>query len=178
MPLTFAAMQPLLDQFRGDGLLASCYADLSVIPGTPARWPGVFKGKATAVKKMLAENPTAWQQFEKSFKAIGNIVEAPENRHARGIAVFSASQRGFFQSYSLDVPVENELVVHQAPYLVPLLQVLCRQRQYLVVHTNTHQGRLYSATAGSLHLLEEIAEAVPKHQHSAGQRRGNPSEPG
>jgi len=172
MALTFAAMQPLLDQFRGDGLVASCYADLAIIAGTPARWPGAFKAKATAVKKMLADDPTAWRQFEENFQAIGNIVEAPQTRHAKGIAVFSAAQRGFFRSYPLDVPVENELVVHQAPYLVPLLQILCRQRHYLVVHTNTHQGRLLSATAGSLRLLEEIKGAVPKHQHSSGQRRG------
>jgi hypothetical protein len=172
MMLTFAAIQPLVDQFRGDGLLVSCYADLSIIAGTPTRWPGVFKAKATAVKKLLADDPTASRQFEDNFQAIGEIVDAPETRHARGIAVFSASQRGFFRSYPLDVPVENELVVHQAPYLVPLLQTLCRQRQYLVVHTNTQQGRLLSATASSLHLLEEIEEAVPKHQHSAGQRWG------
>ena len=172
MALTFAAIQPLLDQFRGDGLLVSCYADLTVVAGKPVRWPGVFKAKVTAVKKMLADDPTGWQQFEKNLQAVGDIVEAPETRRARGIAVFSAGQRGFFRSYALDVPVENDLVVHQAPYLVPLLEALFRQRQFLVVHANTHQGRLLAATAGSLRLLEEIAEAVPKHQHSAGQLWG------
>jgi hypothetical protein len=172
MALTLAAMHPLLDQFRGDGMMVSCYADLSIIAGTSSRWPGVFKAKATAVKKMFADDPVGWQQFEKNFEAIGKIVEAPESSHARGIAVFSALQRDFFQSYLLDVPVENELVVHQAPYLVSLLQVSCRQRQFLAIHTNTHQGRLFSAVGGSLRLLQEIEEEVPKHQHSVGTRGG------
>ncbi|HYV39331.1 MAG TPA: hypothetical protein VE988_26820 [Gemmataceae bacterium] len=172
MALTFAAIQPLLDQIKGDGSVVTCYADLSLIPGTPTRWPGVFKAKATAVKKMLGDDVTAWEQFEKNLQAIGKIVDAPQSQRAHAIAVFSAVQRGFIQTYPLDVPVENELVVHAAAYLVPLLQVLCRQRPCLVVHTNTHQGRLLDATGGSLHLLQEIEEEVPKHQHSAGTRRG------
>lgn len=75
--LTLASLQPLFEQFQGEGLVLSCYADLSVIPGTPSRWPGVFKAQATAVKKMLADNPSAWEQFEKDFQAIGKIVDTP-----------------------------------------------------------------------------------------------------
>jgi len=88
------------------------------------------------------------------------------------MAVFSVFQRGFFQSYPLDVPVENDLVVHEAPYLVPLLMAFYRQREYVVVHTDTHRGRLYAASPGSVRLLKEIEEAVPSRQHSAGERWG------
>jgi hypothetical protein len=172
MALTLEDLRPLLDQFRGDGLMVSCYADLSTAPGLAARWPGPFKAKATAIKAMLADDAQAWRQFERNFQALGRAMEAPDARHARGLAVFAALQRGFFQSYALNLPVENELVVHEAPYLVPLLQVLYRQQEYLVVLTDTHRGRLYAATPGSLRLLREIEEAVPRRQHSAGKRWG------
>jgi len=172
MALKFASLQPLLDQFKGDGLMVSCYADLSPAPGSSGCWPGPFKAKAAAIKKMLGDDTRAWQQFERNFQAIGRVLEAPESRHARGITVFAALQRGFFQSYALDVPVENELVVHEAPYLVPLLHALCRQREYLVVLTDTHRARLYAATPGGVRLLQEIEEAVPSRQHSAGERWG------
>jgi protein required for attachment to host cells len=88
------------------------------------------------------------------------------------MAVFSALQRGFFQSCALDVPVENDLVVHEAPYLVPLLRAFYQQRESLVVLTDTHRGRLYAATPGSVRLLQEIDEEVPSRQHSAGERWG------
>jgi hypothetical protein len=100
-------------------------------------------------------------------QAIGRALETPEARHALGMAIFAALQRGFFQSDALDVPVENELVVHETPYLVPLLQALCRQREYLMVLTDTHRGRLYAATPGGVRLLQEIEEEVPSRQHSA-----------
>jgi hypothetical protein len=166
------SVQPLLDQFRGEGLMVSCYADLWATPGAGPRWPGPFKSRAAAVKEMLADDPGAWRQFEDNFEAIGRALEGPDARHARGMAVFSARQRGFFDCLPLDVPVENELVDHEAPYLVPLLQTLCRQRDYLVVLTNTHRGRLYAATRGGVRLLHEIERAVPSRQRSAGERWG------
>jgi hypothetical protein len=171
--LTLEDLRPLLDQFRGDGLMVSCYADLSIAPGlAAARWPGPFKAKAAAIKRMLADDAQAWRQFESNFQGIARALDASDARHTRGMAVFAALQRGFLQSFALDVPVENELVVHEAPYLVPLLQALCRQREYLVVHTDTHRGRLYVATPGRVRLLQEIEEAVPRRQHSAGERWG------
>jgi hypothetical protein len=170
--LTLEDLRPLLDQFQGDGLMVTCYADLSTAPPLAGRWPGPFKAKAAAIKEMLGDDPKAWQQFEPSFQGIVRALDTADARHARGMAVFAARQRGFFQSFALDVPVENELVVHEAPYLVPLLQALCRQREYLVVLTDTHRGRLYAATPGSVRLLREIEEAVPRRQHSAGERWG------
>lgn len=165
-------LRPLLDQFQGEGLLVSCYADLAANAATATRWPGPLKVKATAIKEELSGDPQAWQQFESNFQAIGRALSAADARHSRGMAVFAALQRGFFQTFALDVPVENELVMHEAPYLVPLLQTLFRQREYLVVLTDSHRGRLYASRPGSVRLLQEIEEAVPRRQHSAGERWG------
>jgi hypothetical protein len=172
MALTLEDLRPLLDQFRGGGLMVSCYARLPTTSGGASGWLGPCKAEAAAISEMLADDPRARRQFGRNFQAIGRALEAADARHARGMAVFGALQRGFLQSYALDVPVENELVVHEAPYLVPLLQALYRQRDYLVVLTDTHRGRLYAATPGSLRLLRQVEEAVPSRQHSAGQRWG------
>jgi protein required for attachment to host cells len=173
MALTLANLQVLLDQFKGDGLMISCYADLTVATGGKTRWPGgVFKAKTVAIQKMLTDDPRGWRQVERNLQAVGRALDGPDARHARGMAVFAALQRGFLQSYALDVPVENDLVVHPAPYLVPLLQSICRQRDHLVVLTDTHRGRLYAAAPGGVRLLEELDEEVPSRQHSSGERWG------
>jgi hypothetical protein len=170
--LTLADMQVLLDQFKGDGLMVSCYADLSIERGFQSRWSRAFKAKADALKKALPNDARAWQACEQNLEAIHRALDGPEARHAQGMAVFSGAQRGFFHAIALDVLVENELVVNEAPYLVPLLQVLYQQGEYLIVHTDTHQGCLYAAHSGAARLLQEIDEAVPKRQHSAGERWG------
>jgi len=170
--LTLADIQVLLEQFKGEGLLVTCYADLSIERGSQSRWRGPIKAKADALKKTLAHDHGAWHAVAHDLEVIQEALQAPAAREARGMAVFSASQRGFFRSIPLEMPVENELVVHQAPYLVPLLQVLHRQREYLIVQTDTHRGRVYAASPAGARLVQEIEAAVDRRQHSSGERWG------
>lgn len=170
--LKWSDVEPLLRQFKGDGLMVSCYADFSVERGRQSRWLGPFKAKAGEFKKAFADDRRAWQTCATNLKAIRQELESTENAPARGMAVFSAAQRGFLRAMALDVPVENELVIHEAPYLVPLLRALYQQREYLVIHTDTHRGRLYAARLGHIQLLKEIEQAVPRKQHSSGERWG------
>jgi peptide subunit release factor 1 (eRF1) len=167
-----ADVQDLLDQFKGDGLMVSCYADLSIERGFQSHWPGPFKARSGELKKALAGDHRAWEACAQDLEAIQRALEGQEARQARGMAVFSATQRGFFRAIPLHVPMENELVIDQAPYLVPLLQALHQQREYLVVHTDTHRARLYAASPESVRLLQEIEGAVDRRQHSAGERWG------
>jgi hypothetical protein len=170
--LTMADVTSLLAQSQGKGLMISCYADLSGTEGLPTQWLGRFKSRVTQIKEMMAGDHRAWHECEESLHAIGKALEAPQARGARGAAAFSAAQRGFLQTFILDVPVDDQLVVHESPYLVPLLEVLYRQQEYLVVLSNHHRGRLYAAASGGLRLLQEIEEEVPSRQHSAGERWG------
>jgi hypothetical protein len=168
--LSMKDIEPLLHQFKGDGLMVSCYADLS--GPDRARWIKLFKTEAGKVKELFRDDHRAWQECEEDLEEVRSAVQAAEREGVRSIAVFSARRRGFFHNYPLDVPVESHLVVHQAPYLVPLLEALCRQRSYLVVQTDTHHGRLFAAREGEIQLLHEVEEAVPRKQHSSGQRWG------
>lgn len=165
-------LQGLLDQFTGEGMVVSCYVDLSSFVKARSTWPGSFKSKAAAAEEMLVADPPAQRDFERNFQAIGRAADLPEMRGAPGMAVFAALQRGFFQAFPLDEAPVNDLVVHQAPYLVPLLAMMVRQRRYLVVVTDSHRGRLYSATPAELHLIGEVDGDVPRKQHSCGERWG------
>src|SRR5262249_30802644 len=82
--LTLAYVQVLLDQFKGEGLMVSCYADLSIERRFPSRWSGPFKAKAGALKKALADDRRAWQGCAQDLEAIQRVLEAPEARQAQG----------------------------------------------------------------------------------------------
>ena len=88
------------------------------------------------------------------------------------MALFSAAERGFFRAFPLSVPVKDRLVLDEAPYLVPLLEAMHRQRRYLLVLTDSHRGRLYEAAWGHTHLLRQIDEDIPRRQKSAGELWG------
>src|SRR5579883_2013070 len=127
MTLARTDLKALLEQFSGSGLMVSCYVDLTARPWSAAEWTVPFKTQLTVIKKMLADDATAWSEVEQDLQAIGVLLQRPETLHSRGLAIFAAVQRGFLQSFPVDEPVGNELVVHPAPYLVPLLQSLNRQ---------------------------------------------------
>src|SRR5919204_3506619 len=153
---TAANVRGLLTQFQGNGTVVSCYADTSAIDGFKPLWVTRFKTEAGAVKRLLAEAPHPGRNnVDRDLAAIRSTLESPQARQARsarGLAVFSDSRRGLLRTFALSLPVDNRVVVDATPYLVPLLEVLFRNRSYLVVLTDTHRGRLYSASP---------AEAVP-----------------
>jgi peptide subunit release factor 1 (eRF1) len=88
------------------------------------------------------------------------------------MAIFAASERNLLHVYALTSVAPNRLVIDEEPYLVPLLELLHRQRRYLVVHTDTHRGRLYTAVPGAVHMIEEMEEPVPKRHRAAGELWG------
>lgn len=170
--LTRTNVEELLAQSEGPELMVSCYADLSVVHGSQSLWEGPFKAQKDQIKRMLADEPRVWHSCQHSLEDVRAVLQSAEARAARGMAVFSAHQRGFFRAFPLEVPVPTQLVVHQAPYLVPLLEVLLSQREYLAVHTDTHRGRIYAVTPGAVRLLDELEEEVIKKQRSSGELCG------
>jgi peptide subunit release factor 1 (eRF1) len=164
--------QVLLDQPKGQGMTVSCYADTSVPEGFASHWLQPLKTEASRIHQQLAEDHQARLEFERNLEVIRQALESPEAQQARGMAVFSATGRGFFLALPAIEPYENRLVVDEEPYVVPLLEAGFRQRGYLVVLTDTHRARWYAAGPGGSRPLGEIDESVPKKQHSAGERWG------
>ncbi len=165
-------IQVLLDQPRGEGMLVSCYADMSVSGGFSDHWLQPFKTEASRIRQQLADDHEARNEFERNVEIIRRSLESNEARRARGMAVFSATARGFLLALPSELPYENRLVVDEEPYVVPLLEADFRRRGYLVVLVDTHRARWYAAGPAGSRSLGEIDESVPKKQHSAGERWG------
>ena len=165
-------IQVLLDQPRAKGMSVSCYADTSVSEGFSSHWLQPFKTEASRIRQRLADDHQARLEFERNLEAIRTALEGPEARQARGMAVFSATGRGFFLAIPATEPFQNRLVVDEEPYVVPLLEADFRRRGYLVILADTHRARWYAAGPGGSHLLGNIDESVPKKQHSSGERWG------
>jgi hypothetical protein len=170
--LRFADVQWLADHPRGEGMVVSCYADMSVSAATRQLWREHLDNEIRRIEDELGTDTAARSLFQRNVAAIVAALSSRRARSARGMAVFAAVQRDLVHGYALAVPVANRLVVDEEPYLMPLLELLDRQRRYLVVHTDTHRGRLYTSVPGAVHLIEEITEDVPKRQRAAGELWG------
>ena len=170
--LTQDAVQVLLDHPKGEGMIVSCYADTSVTEGFVSVWSQHLKNEARAIEQRLAEDQQAQARFARNLAVIRHALEELGAQRPRGMALFSAAERGFFRALPLSVPVKDRLVLDEALYLVPLLEAMHRQRRYLLVLTDSHRGRLYEAAWGHTHLLRQIDEDIPRRQKSAGELWG------
>jgi hypothetical protein len=169
---SFNDVQWLSDQTRGEGMVVSCYADMSVSSGVRPHWREHLKNEVKRIDETLASDSAARTAFHRTIAAIESVLSSRRLVSAHGMAVFAAPQRNVLKAYALSSALPNRLVVDEEPYLMPLLELLHRQRRYLVVHTDTHRGRLYTAVPDAVHLIEEIDEPVPKRQRAAGELWG------
>jgi peptide subunit release factor 1 (eRF1) len=169
---SFKDAQWLSDHARGEGMVVSCYADTSVSSGVRALWREHLKSEVKRIDETLSGDSVTRAVFHRNIAAIESVLSTRRTGGARGMAVFAAFQHNLLQAYVLTSVVPNRLVVNEEPYLVPLLELLHRQRRYLVIHTDTHRGRLYTAVSGAAHLIEEFDEPVPKRHRSSGELWG------
>jgi hypothetical protein len=169
---SFKDVQWLFDHAKGEGMVVSCYADTSVSSGVRSLWREHLKSEVKRIDETLSDDFTARTAFHRNVAAIESVLSSRRLVNAHGMAVFAESQGNLLRGYALASAMPNRLVVNEEPYLVPLLELLHRQRRYLVVHTDTHRGRLYTAVPGEVHLIEEINEPVPKRHRASGELWG------
>jgi peptide subunit release factor 1 (eRF1) len=169
---TFKDVQWLADRPRGEGMVVSCYADMSVSSGVRPLWHEHLKNEVNRIVETRAADSVERTVFLQNVAAVEGALSSRRIAGARGMAVFAAAHQDLVHAYALSVPLPNRLVVDEEPYLLPLLEMLNRQRRYLVVHTDMHRGCLYTAVAGRVQLIEAINENVPKRQRSSGELWG------
>ena len=170
--VTQDAIQVLLDHPKGQGMIVSCYADTSMTDGFQWRWSQHLKSEADAIEQQLKDDEQTRARFVRDIEIIRHALGDPAVQQKRGMAVFSACEDGLFRAFALGVPVKDRLVVDEAPYVVPLLEAVHRQRRYLVVLTDSQHGQLWEAAWGHSTRLQEIEEPVPRRQRSAGELWG------
>jgi peptide chain release factor subunit 1 len=68
----------------------------------------------------------------------------------KGVAIFSASENGFWRVYPLTVPIESEAHIGERAYLKPLTQVLSEFARYGVVLVDREGARFFLVQLGQI----------------------------
>jgi peptide chain release factor subunit 1 len=86
----------------------------------------------------------------------------------KGVAIFSASDSGFWRVYPLNVPIDSEVHAEERPYVKPLTQVLDEYPRYGVVLVDQEGARLFLIHLGQIGEKGSWAGQDLKHHKQGG----------
>lgn len=104
-------------------------------------------------------------------EAVERYFDHEYDWQGRGVAIFACEAAGFWRSYSLAVPVHNDIYVSHRPYIKPLTDVLDAYGRYGVILVDREGARMFLFNLGELveatgMLGEEVRRA--KHGGASG----------
>lgn len=81
---------------------------------------------------------------------IETFIDLEYDWQGKGVAIFSASESGFWRVYPLTVPIESGAHTGEQPYLKPLAQVLNEFARYGVVLVDREGARFFLVQMGQI----------------------------
>jgi peptide chain release factor subunit 1 len=87
------------------------------------------------------------------------FFEGFEPKGARGVAIFSASAAGVFETFTLPRPTQTEVVIDDSPYVTPLAAA-ADTRDWLIVLVDTRHARFLHGNTDHVEELEQVEDTV------------------
>ncbi len=162
MSITRPELEILLDTPDCQDYVVSAFADLRVRDGFRSFVDVHVRNQARAAHGALAKGE-ARKALDANLSAIERAISNADGS-ARGLAVFSGTDRKLFHTVNLPFAVENELVIDEDPFVLPLLERWYGDPNYLVAVIDTHHLHLFEAHSG---VAEEVKEVDPRHSRDA-----------
>jgi peptide chain release factor subunit 1 len=156
--------------FRSDGSsVLSLYLNVDPTEQTTEK----YKLTLRSLLKQVADEADS-----EDIEAVERYFDFEYDWQGKGVAVFSCQDADFWRSYSLAVPVHNDIYVSHRPYIKPLTDVLDAYGRYGVILVDREGARMFVFNLGELEdATGLLGEQVRRTKHGgasgvAGMRGG------
>jgi peptide chain release factor subunit 1 len=142
----------------------SLYLDVSPVTNPKGEYLIWFKSEVKKTCDNLEK--VVVKGVEKELHEMEAYIQGNRRNFKRGLAIISSKGRGFFRAYHLSVPLKNELIVNNSPYINPILDVYERYRRYSVLLVDKESARIFIVHLGEIVEYGEVhTDDVPgKHK--------------
>ena len=151
-----------LVRFDGHGArVLSVYLDLDPERQVTRAYQIVLEDLVKGAREPLDKDPRA--ELQADVDRVREWLET-ERPRARGLAVFSSSGPGLWETYRLPVGVPDRLSFETHPLITPLLGVVDDLERYVVALVDKQSARLLTVFEGRIEAVEAFTDDVPgKH---------------
>jgi peptide chain release factor subunit 1 len=123
------------------------------------------------VKNMLkqtAENldKNILKKVKSDLEKIESYILTNKRIFKKGLAILCSQEKSFWNEFHLSVPIKNEIVVDNTPYIKPLLDILDNYQRYAILLIGKESARLFLVHLGEIEEYTEVhSDGVPgKHK--------------
>ena len=114
-------------------------------------WDKILNGRPREEKSAIKNDVNAFLQF----------LEKMPKVEVSGLAMYSCSQAGFFETIGVDLPFEPQLVVADRPAVAPLVAALDEFKRIAVCLVDRRGARLYEYFMGRMKEVGVFSDDVP-----------------
>lgn len=155
-------------KIRGDGsLFVSLY--LNVNPVTNVKDNYVIHVK-TMLKRITEDlDKEARKKVGGDLEKIESYILSNKRIFKKGLAILTSNARDFWREFHLAVPMKNDIIVDNTPYIKPLLDILDNYRRYAILLVGRDTARIFLVHLGEIEEYSEVhSEDVPGRHKKGG----------
>lgn len=123
------------------------------------------------VKNMLKQtaeklDKPVLKKIQGDIEKIESYVLSNKRIFKKGLAILSSQEKKFWKEFHVAVPLKNDVIVDNTPYIKPLLDILDNYQRYAIVLIGRESARLFLVHLGEIEEYTEVhTEDVPgKHK--------------
>jgi peptide chain release factor subunit 1 len=154
-------------KMRGDGVFfVSVY--LNVNPATNVKDNYVIHVKN--MLKQIAQNmgKDILKRINSDIEKIESYIISNKRIFKKGLVILSSQEHDFWKEFHVAVPLKNEIIVDNTPYIKPLLDILDNYRRYAILLVGKESARLFLVHLGEIEEYTEISSADVPGKHKKG----------
>jgi peptide chain release factor subunit 1 len=154
-------------KMRGEGaFFVSVY--LNVNPATNVKDNYVIHVKN--MLKQISENmgKDVLKRINSDVEKIESYIISNKRIFKKGLVILSSQELDFWKEFHVAVPLKNEIIVDNTPYINPLLDVLDNYQRYAILLVGKESARLFLVHLGEIEEYAEISSSDIPGKHKKG----------
>lgn len=151
----------------GNAYFVSLYLNTNPMTNTKNNYVIHVKNMLKQTNEQLSKSVT--KKVQGDLDKINAYVLANKRIFKKGLVILSSQKENFWSEFHLSIPIKNEIIIDNTPYIKPLLDILDNYQRYAILLVGKDSARLFIVHLGDIEEYTEIhTEGVPGRHKKGG----------
>ena len=148
----------------GDAYFVSLYLNTNPMTNIKNNYVIHVKNMFKKTAEQLDKDVT--KRIQGDMKKINSYILSNKRIFKKGLAILSSQEKELWKEFHLSIPIKNEIIIDNTPYIKPLLDILDNYQRYAILLVGKDSARLFIIHLGEIEEYTEVhTDDVPgKHK--------------